>query len=94
MNYALHPHLLKQIEKHGIDYLMIAAAIEFGEILRAPGSVYYFLGKKGLKRLMKIFTPNNPEKWEGVTVVYDTARDCFITGYKNKNWPKKIRNRK
>ncbi len=79
------------MSQRGINKLMIEATLEFGDELPGKNSTYFFLGKRGLKRLMEIFIPQNPSKWEGLVVVYDVNKKCFITCFKNKNWPKNIR---
>lgn len=87
-------HVQKVMLERGIDDLMIAAALEFGETVRAAGSLYYFLGKRALRRISKIFLPDNPEKWEGLVLVCDPENQLLITCFKNRNWLKKIKHKK
>lgn len=86
-------HFFERINQRGIDWLAVQAALLFGESVFAKDSHYYFLGKRAIKRLMKIFIPQNPEKWEGLVVVFDTKKNRFVTCFKNKNWLKKIRHK-
>lgn len=88
------PYFFERINQRGIDWLAVEAALQFGESVFAKNSHYYFLGKRAIKRLMKVFVPDNPEKWEGLVVVYDTKKEKFVTCFKNKNWLKKIRYKK
>ena len=94
MNISKSIHAQKMMLEKGINDLMISAAMEFGESIRAAGSLYYFLGKRAVKRLSKIFLPDHPERWEGLVLVCDPKGQMLITCFKNKNWLKRIRHKK
>jgi len=87
------PYFFERINQRGIDWLAVQAALNFGESIFARDSRYFFLGKKAIQRLKKTYVPKNPEKWEGLVVVYDTKKEKFVTCFKNKNWLKKIRHK-
>ena len=87
------PHFFERINQRGIEWLAVQAALNFGESIYARNSQYYFLGKRGIQKLSKIYTPHNPEKWEGLVVVFDTKKQTFVTCFKNKNWLKKIKHK-
>ena len=70
---------------------MIYAARWFGQRVYAQNSLYFFLGKRALKKMQKEFKPKNPEKWEGLTLVCDPKTETLITVFKNRKWLKKIR---
>ncbi|MCD6373877.1 MAG: DUF4258 domain-containing protein [Caldisericaceae bacterium] len=93
MNVTISNHALKRMQQRSIDELMIEAARCFGEKIYAKNSLYFFLGKRAMKRLLKVFRPQNPEKWEGLTVVCDPKNEKVLTVFKNKNWLKKIRSK-
>ena len=93
MNVTISNHALKRMQQRSIDELMIEAARCFGEKIYAKNSLYFFLGKRAMKRLLKVFRPQNPEKWEGLTVVCDPKSEKVLTVFKNKNWLKKIRSK-
>lgn len=84
-------HAFQKQQNRGISDMMIQAAISFGDRIYAQNSLYYFLGKRAVKRLQKLFIPNNPEKWEGLVLVCDPKTEALLTVFKNKNWLKKIR---
>lgn len=79
------------MEERQIDRPMIIAAIEFGEKLRGKDSLYYFLGHRGMKRLLKVYRPRHPERWEGTVIVCDPVGEIMLTCFKSSKWPKKIR---
>jgi len=84
-------HAKNRMDQRAISETMILAARYFGDKIYAHNTLYYFLGKRALKRLMKVFMPDNPDKWEGVTLVCDPKTGIVITAFKNKKWTKKIR---
>jgi hypothetical protein len=94
MNFNQTRHAKNRQQNRGIDNLMITAAIEYGDSYydHQRKARFYFLGKKGIKRLQKaIFIPANPERWEGTVVVCDPHTSQVLTVYKNKNFLKSIR---
>ncbi len=93
MTITITDYSAKRMNGRGITRTMIDAALCFGEKVYARDSLYLFLGKRAVKRLMKVFVIDNPEKWEGVTLVLDPKTHDLITTYKNKNWLKKIRHK-
>ena len=86
-------HAIKIMAERQINDLMIAAALEFGEVERAPGSLYYFLGKRAMKRLAKLYLPDQPERWEGLVLVCDPTAQILITCFKNKSWLGKMQHK-
>ena len=91
MDIILSNHALKQMQKQAITETMILAAWHFGERIYAKNSLYYFLGKRAVNRLLKILKLENPDKWEGITLVCDPKTKRIITVFKNRNWLNKIR---
>ena len=94
MTVTLTDHALYRKNQRAISDTMILAVRAFGDRIYAQNSLYFFLGKRALKRMMKTFMPENPDKWEGLTLVCDPKTETIITVFKNKNWPKKIRYQK
>ena len=84
-------HAFQRQQHRGVSDIMIQAAVSFGDRIYAQNSLYYFLGRRALKRLQKLFIPSNPEKWEGIVLVCDPKSEKLITVFKNKNWMSKIR---
>ncbi len=84
-------HAKDRMNQRSITETMILAARHFGDRIYADHTLYFFLGKRALKRMMQVFIPANPEKWEGLTLVCDPKTETIITVFKNKKWPKKIR---
>ncbi len=87
-------HFFERAGQRGIDYLAIQAAINFGQVVYAKNSKYFFLGNRAMNKLLKVFRPHNPDKWQGIVVVFDTRKEMFVTCFKNRNWLKKIRHKK
>ena len=94
MTISISTHAQKAMNKRCVSELMIDAALIFGDQIRSAGSLYYFLGKRAIKRLNTIFQTENPERWEGLVLVCDPANQTLITCFKNKKWLKQIRNKK
>lgn len=91
MNISITQHAFKRMNQRHIPETMILAARAFGRRVYANNSLYFFLGKRALKKMLKDFMPDNPDKWEGLTLVCDPKTETLITVFKNKNWLKKIR---
>ena len=91
MNVTLTDHALKRQNQRSISDTMILAVRSFGDKIYAKNSLYYFMSKRALKRMMKVFLPDNPEKWEGITLVCDPKSEIVLTVFKNKKWLKKIK---
>ncbi len=91
-NYSYHSQ--QKAPARGITPQMIDATRPFGDPLRTDGSLYYFMGHRGLKRMLKVYRPCNPDKFLGVVVVCDPTDSRVITTYKNLKWPKCIRNKR
>jgi hypothetical protein len=81
------------MSQRNIPNVMIYAARYFGDRIYAKNSLYFFLGKKALKRLLKVFIPDNVDKWEGLVLVCDPKSETVITAFKNKNWLKRIKHK-
>jgi hypothetical protein len=84
-------HAIERSLQRGITEKMIRAAIEFGRKIFADKSLYYFIGKRDLKKVQEELGVRNPEKYEGVTLVVDPESNQVLTCYRNKRWLKKIR---
>lgn len=91
MTIAITNHAFKRMNQRHIPETMIIAARCFGDRIYARNSLYFFLGKRALKKMLKEFKPENPDKWEGLTLVCDPKTETLITVFKNKNWLKKIK---
>lgn len=91
MNIALTDHAIKRQSQRAISDTMILAVRSFGDKIYAKNSLYFFMSKRALKRMMKVFLPDNPDKWEGLTLVCDPKTETVITVFKNKRWLKKIK---
>jgi hypothetical protein len=89
MEIKMTDHARKQLNARGITIPMVEAALIFGSRYRRDGSLYYFLGKRELHKMQQIVVLDNPEKWEGLTLVCDPKNNVLITLYKNKEWPQK-----
>lgn len=94
MNKVLTDHVKKRAAARNISPAMFDAAFAFGDVLRTNGSLYYFMGKRAVKRMLKVYTPPNPDRYRGLVVVCDPLDLMVITAYKNINWPKKIHNKR
>ena len=86
------PHARKRMSERGITPAMVDLALRYGRKLRAPQSLYLFLGKRSLEKAKSI--PKGMDHLEGLTLVLDPSGEVMITCFKNKNFPKKIRNKK
>jgi len=93
-NTTISRHAHGRMQNRHINDVMIAAAREFGEKIYAQNSLYYFLGRRALKRLMQQFIQADADHWEGLTLVCDPVSGTLITCFRNKNWLKKIRPKK
>ena len=91
MNINITQHAAKRMNQRSISELMIIAARSFGDRIYAKNSLYYFMSKRAVKRMLEVFHPHNPEKWEGITVVCEPKTEAILTVFKNKKWPHKIR---
>ncbi len=91
MNIPITNHAAKRMNMRHIPETMIYAARWFGRKIYARNSLYFFLGKREIKKMLKEFTPERPHQWEGLTLVCDPRTETVITVFKNKNWLKKIR---
>lgn len=91
MTNTFTPHFFERINQRGIDWLAVQAALQFGDVHYAQNSKYYFLGKKAMQKLLKVYRPDNPEKWQGLVLVFDTRAGVFKTCFKNPGWLKKMR---
>ncbi len=87
-------HLTKQAARRGITPIMLDAVKSFGDTLRADGSLYFFMGKRAVKRMLKVYQPRNPDRYLGLTLVCDPSGTQGITVYKNRNWPRAIRHKR
>ncbi len=94
MTVALSLHAVKRSGARGITPQMIDAARAFGDRLRGDGSLYYFLGKRAQKRMLRVFRPDNPDAFLGLVVVCDPRDRTVITCYKNNKGPGRIRNKR
>ena len=86
------PHAQKRMSERGITPAMVDLALQYGRKLRAPQSLYLFVGRRNLEK-MKLVS-KGMDHLEGVTLVLDPSGQVMITCFKNKNFPKKIRNKK
>ncbi|WP_456443054.1 hypothetical protein [Caldithrix abyssi] len=91
MTITFTDHALRRKNQRAISDTMILAVRAFGDKIYAQNSLYFFMSKRALKRMMKTFRPDNPEKWEGLTLVCDPKTEKVLTVFKNKRWLKKIR---
>jgi len=94
MTINISKHAQSRHAMRGITPSMIDAAISFGDTFRSNGSLYYFLGDRARKRMLKVFKPQNPDKFLGLVVVCDPTGLNIITSYKNSGWPKQIRHKR
>ncbi|HID39688.1 MAG TPA: DUF4258 domain-containing protein [Calditrichaeota bacterium] len=91
MNNKITKHAIKRMNQRHIPEIMILAVRAFGERIYARNSLYYFMGKRAVKRMLEVFIPEKPYDWEGLTLVCDPKTETLITVFKNKKWLKKIK---
>ncbi len=91
MTISKTKHANIRMNQRAITETMILATRFFGKKIYAKNTLYFFMGKRELKRMMKDFIPDNPDKWEGITLVCDPKTEEIITVFKNKKWLKNIR---
>ena len=94
MTVSLTRHALKRSAARGLSPQMIDAVRCFGDKVRADGSLYYFLGRRAHKRMMRVFRPDNPDAFLGLVLVCDPVSDTVITCYKNSKALKRIRDKR
>lgn len=91
MTITITKHAFKRMNQRHIPETMIQAARWFGRKIYAQHSLYFFMGKREIQRMLKEFMPDDPHRWEGLTLVCDPKTETLITVFKNKNWLKKIK---
>lgn len=91
MNIVFTKHAQKKMQVRHIPELMIHAAYCFGEKIYAQNSLYFFMGYRAIQRMLKVYMPDNPDKWQGLTLVCDPKTHTLITVFKNRKWLKKVK---
>ena len=91
MNISFTKHALQKMQIRHVPDLMVYAAYCFGDKIYANNSLYYFMGYRGIGRMLKVYKPDNADKWQGLTLVCDPQTHTLITVFKNRKWLKKIK---
>jgi len=91
---SITKHAANRALDRGITPSMLDAVYCFGDMIYAKGSLYYFMSGRAVRRMLRVFQPDNPDKYHGLVAVCDPVQGTLITCFKNRNWTKKIRGRK
>ncbi len=82
-------HCIARMNQRGITFEMVELAFQYGQRIWARDSLYFFLGRRQVKRLGKM-----ADKLEGLVVVIESRSKRVMTVFKNKRWTKKIKYKK
>jgi len=85
-------HAQKRMSERGITPEMVDLALKFGSKMRAPQTLYFFVGKRNIKKMKHL--SKEMDHIHGLTLVLDPTGSTIITCFKNKKFPQKIRNKK
>jgi len=77
------------MNQRGITMEMVQLAIRYGQRIWAKDSLYFFLGRRQVRKLGKM-----ADQLEGLTVVIESKTRKMKTVFKNRRWTKKIRYKK
>jgi len=83
------PHTKRRMNERGITPKMVELALNFGRRIHAPGTLFYFVGKRDMKKITCF--SRDVDRLEGTTLVLDPGENVVITCFKNKNFLKSIR---
>ena len=84
----LTEHAKRRANSRGISESTIELVISIGRYAYGNNAIYFWLGKKEVKKYIKIIP--NITKYEGVVVVASLDGDV-ITTYKNRRFNKKLK---
>ncbi|RMH66421.1 MAG: DUF4258 domain-containing protein [Calditrichaeota bacterium] len=91
---TLSRHAQQRTGDRGISRVMIDAALAFGQKQRSDGSLYYIMTRRAVRDMLRVFQPDNPDRYRGLVVVCSPDKRTVITCFKNDNWTRKIRHKR
>ena len=85
----LTKHAKKRSYSRGVSELAIELAMKIGRLTYSKGAVFFWIGKKEIKKFMGIIP--NIQNYEGIVVVCSSNSGAILTTYKNKSFNKNFK---
>jgi len=85
----LTTHAQKRASSRGVSEKAIELAMKIGRISYSKGAMFFWIGKKEIKKFINIIP--DIASYEGVVVICSSSGGAILTTYRNKNFNKSFK---